>query len=68
MAADAQAGHTGRDRAWIAEACALARRATQPYLEAELAEFGQEHIDDLRRLFRIRSPPQRVYTRASFQN
>ena len=35
--------------------------------EAELAELSQEHLDDLRVVFDLKLP-QRVYTRASFQN
>ena len=41
---------TGRDLASIAEARALARRAKQA--KTELAEFSQEHLDDLRAVFR----------------
>ena len=48
LAAEAQAAPT--DRASMAEARALARRAKQAY--AELAEFSQEHLDDLRVDFR----------------
>ena len=50
MAAEAQAAQTDRDLASIAEARALARRAKQA--KAELAEFSQEHLDDLRGVFR----------------
>jgi hypothetical protein len=51
MAAEAQAAQTGRDLASMAEARALARRAKQA--EADLAEFSQEDLDDLRVIFRI---------------
>ena len=50
MAAKAQAAQTDRDLASMAEARALARRAKQAY--AELADFSQEHLDDLRVIFR----------------
>jgi hypothetical protein len=51
LAAEAQAAHTGRDLALMAEARALARRAKQA--EADQAQFSQEHLDDLRVIFRI---------------
>ena len=50
MAAEAQAAHTDRDLASITELRALARRATQAWVE--LAEFSQDRLDDRRVVFR----------------
>jgi hypothetical protein len=49
MAADGQSAHTGRDFASMAEA--RARHAK--HAQAELAAFSQEHLDNLRGIFRI---------------
>ena len=49
MAAEAQAAHTGRDLASMAEARRSRRAPSTP--EAELAEFSHEHLDDLRGCF-----------------
>ncbi len=49
-------GSANRSRlASMAHARALARRAKQA--SAELAEFSQEHLEDLRVIFRIRCCP-----------
>ena len=60
MAADAQAAHTGRDLASMAEARALARRAK--HAEAELAEFTREHLDALRVVFRTEVAVKGLYS------
>ena len=50
MAAEGQSAHTGRDLASMAEARAWTRPAR---LEAELAAFSQEHVDNQRGIFGI---------------
>jgi hypothetical protein len=61
MAAKAQAAPTGRDLASMTEVRALAWHTTPA--DAELAEFSDEHLDDLRVIYSDLTLPLRVYTR-----